>query len=237
MFSNEMYKKNQLAFKVRGRYALFTDPVTKIGGEKASYHVPTYEALVGVASSIYWKPTFTWVIDKVRVMKSVRTETKSMKPLCYDGGNTLAAYTYLANVEYQVLAHIEWNLHREDLAQDRVDGKHFSVAKRMIEKGGRRDIFLGARECQAYVEPCDFLEGQGAYDHAEELSYGVMFHGFDYPDTVGSDQLVARFWKPVMLNGIIEFIPPSACVLRKTVRPMKSSPPPSVGLLEEGLFS
>ena len=35
---------------------MFTDPITKIGGEKCSYHIPTYEAVKGILKSIYWKP-------------------------------------------------------------------------------------------------------------------------------------------------------------------------------------
>jgi CRISPR-associated protein Cas5d len=31
-----------------GRYALFTDPLTSIGGEEFSYQVPTYDALKGI---------------------------------------------------------------------------------------------------------------------------------------------------------------------------------------------
>ncbi len=50
--------RNTIEFKLWGRFALFTDPLTKIGGEKCSYHLPTYEALKGVCKSIYWKPTF-----------------------------------------------------------------------------------------------------------------------------------------------------------------------------------
>ena len=53
-----MLERNSIEFKVWGRHALFTDPLTRIGGEKCSYHVPTYEALKGIAKSIYWKPTF-----------------------------------------------------------------------------------------------------------------------------------------------------------------------------------
>ena len=150
--------ENRIEFKVRGDFALFTDPLTKIGGEKCSYHIPTYEALKGIAKSIYWKPTFTWVIDKVRIMHRIRTQSKSIKPLVYNGGNSLSIYTYLAGVEYQIQSHFEWNLFRRDMSQDRIDGKHFEVAKRMIEKGGRQDIFLGTRECQGYVEPCIFGE-------------------------------------------------------------------------------
>ena len=102
-------KENKISFRVWGRSALFTDPITKTGGEKCSYHLPTYEALKGVLKSIYWKPTIQWHIDRVRVMKPIRTQMKSTKPLQWDGGNTLAIYTFLNDVEYQVEAHFEWN--------------------------------------------------------------------------------------------------------------------------------
>jgi CRISPR-associated Cas5-like protein len=35
--------RNSIEFKVSARHALFTDPLTRIGGEKCSYHLPTYE--------------------------------------------------------------------------------------------------------------------------------------------------------------------------------------------------
>lgn len=212
--------KNSIDFKVWGRYALFTDPLTKIGGEKYSYHVPTYEALKGIAKSIYWKPTFIWVIDEVRVMKRIRTQTKGTKPLVFSGGNDLAIYTFLADVDYQVRAHFIWNEHRPQLEKDRIDGKHHSIAKRMLERGGRQDIFLGTRDCQGYVEPCEFGSGAGHNDGAGKLSYGVMFHGFDYPDEIGEDKLQARFWKPTMVDGVIRFCRPEECTMRKFVREM-----------------
>ena len=227
--------RNRVEFKVGGRFALFTDPLTKIGGEKCSYHIPTYEALKGIAKSVYWKPTFTWIIDRVRVMRRVRTQAKSMKPLIYGGGNSLAIYTYLADVEYQIEAHFEWNPHREDMAGDRDERKHWHVAQRMVEKGGRQDIFLGTRECQGYVEPCIFGEGEGEYDGCGELAYGLMFHGFDYPDETGKEELQTRFWKPVMADGIVTFSRPEECTIRKFVRKMKPKLPSSVGLGEKGL--
>jgi CRISPR-associated Cas5-like protein len=72
---------------------MFTDPLTRVGGEKCSYHLPTYEALKGIAKSIYWKPTFIWHIDQARMMKRIRTQIKGVKPLDYGGGNTLAMIT------------------------------------------------------------------------------------------------------------------------------------------------
>jgi len=217
--------RSRIEFKVQARHALFTDPLTRIGGEKCSYHLPTYEALKGIAKSIYWKPTFVWVIDEVRVMKRIRTQTKGTKPLVFSGGNDLAIYTFLADVEYQVRAHFEWNEHRPELSQDRISGKHIAVARRMLERGGRQDIFLGTRDCLGYVEPCVFGSGQGDYDASDEVAYGLMFHGFDYPDETGINEnregeLHARFWRPLMKNGVVHFPRPEDCAIRKFIRPM-----------------
>ena len=214
------FRRSSIEFKVWGRFALFTDPLTKIGGEKCSYHIPTYEALKGVVKSIYWKPTIVWVIDEVRIMKRIRTQTKGTKPQEYSGGNTLAIYTFLSDVEYQVKAHFEWNTHRPELAEDRNEAKHHIVAKRMLERGGRQDIFLGTRDCQSYVEPCKFGTGEGAYDTDGDLAYGLMFHGFDYADETGDNKLHARFWQPTMKNGVIRFTRPEDCQIRKFVREM-----------------
>ena len=234
-----MQYPNAVEFKVWGRYALFTDPLTKIGGEKYSYQIPTYEALKGILSSVYWKPTFVWVIDKVRVMKRIKTQTRSAKPIkYYANSNDLAIYTYLADVEYQVQAHFEWNNNREDLTHDRNENKHFYVARRMIERGGRRDVFLGTRECQGYVEECKFDESAGDYDRYGELdAFGLMFHGFDYPDEAKKDEFWARFWRPKMVDGVIQFPhPEDKSLIRNFVRSMKATPPATVGLLEDGLL-
>jgi len=229
---------NTVEFKVWGRYALFTDPLTRIGGEKFSYQVPTYEALKGILSSVYWKPTIVWFIDKVRVMKPICTQSRSAKPIKYQGGpNDLSIYTYLCDVEYQVQAHFDWNYNRPNLERDRNDHKHYFVAKRMIDRGGRRDVFLGTRECQGYVEACTFGEGKSFYDnYPGGMSFGLMFHGFDYPDEHEPGKFYARFWEPRMEKGVIKFILPKDCAVRKFVRPMKANPPDSVGLLEEGLL-
>lgn len=234
--------RNAIQYRLWGRNALFTDPVTKIGGEKCSYHVPTYEALVGVTSSVYWKPTFNWVIDRVRVLRRIRTQTKGVKLHLYTTSvPDLSIYTYLADVDYQVEAHFEWNLNRPELATDRDENKHHNVAKRMLDLGGRRDIFLGTRECQGYVEPCAFGEGAGHHDDLDELTFGLMFHGFDYPSVTGGMELVSRFWSPTMRKGVITFDRAEACRHRRPVRNMRPRTfTPGVnfsGLKEEGLLS
>ena len=134
-------------------------------------------------------------------------------------------YTYLADVSYQVRAHFIFNENRrEELEQDFNENKHHNIAKRMVEKGGRRDIFLGTRECQGYVESCVFGEGESYYDHYGELEFGLMFHGFDYPDETGQNILAARFWKPKMVNGVVQFLPPEELPeeMKRNIRPMKA---------------
>ena len=222
-----MQHRNIVQFEVTGDYALFSDPIMRVGGEKCSYQVPTYEALKGILSSVYWKPTFIWHIDKVRIMNPIQTMVKGIRPIKYSGGNDLSFYTYLKNCRYQVEAHFEWNRNRPELEKDRNENKHHNIAKRMIERGGRRDIFLGARECQGYVEPCAFGEGIGHYDDVEELSFGLMLHGVTYADEAYSEEtkgkMTARFWRPVMKKGIITFIRPEECDPRlcKTLRSME----------------
>ena len=184
---------NIVEFQVTGDYALFSDPLMRVGGEKNSYPVPTYEALKGILSSVYWKPTIIWYIDAVRVMEPVQTEVKGIRPIKYHGGgNDLSYYTYLKNVRYQVRAHFEWNDNRPELAEDRNENKHHEIAKKMIVKGGRRDIFLGTRECQGYVEPCIFGEEAGAYDGVPEWGMGLMYHGITYPDEAYSEKTAAE---------------------------------------------
>ena len=222
-----MVKENSIEFKVYGRRALFSEPFSRVGGEKFSYQIPTYQALKGITESIYWKPTFSWVIEKVRVMKSIQTESIGIRPINYGGGNTLSYYTYLRDVEYYVKAHFEWNKNRPNLEFDRDENKHFFIAKRMLERGGRRDIYLGTRECQGYVEPCCFGDGKGDYDELEELSFGMMVHGLTYPDDAEredeKEKLTVRFWNPVMKKGVVEFIRPEACITRRSVQSMKKT--------------
>ena len=216
---------NIVEFEVYGDYALFSDPIMRVGGEKCTYQVPTYEALKGILSSVYWKPTIVWIIDEVRVMNPIQTEVKGIRPIKYTGGNDLSFYTYLKNCRYQVMAHFEWNENRPELIGDRNENKHHCIAKRMIEKGGRRDIFLGTRECQGYVVPCKFGEGEGHYDNIQELAFGLMYHGITYADEAFSEEtkncMTARFWYPKMQNGVINFLRPEKCPLYKKLRPME----------------
>ena len=219
-------KRNSIEFKVSGRYAMFTDPIERVGGEKCSYQIPTYEAIKGIVESIYWKPSMIWYVDAVRVMKKIQTESKGVKTLKMNRGSDLSYYTYLRDVEYQVLAHFEFNWNYQNLSGDWNENKHHNIAKRCVAKGGRRDIFLGTRECQGYVEECPFGSGAGDYDDYGQLSFGLQFHGYDYPNETGVETLAKRFWMAQMEDGVIMFPSPKECKdqYRVIVRPMKIKP-------------
>lgn len=213
--------RNSIEFEVYGSYALFTDPLTKLGGEKLSYQVPTYQALKGIVESIYWRPSITFFIDAVRIMNPIRMESKGIRPMEYGGGNTLANYTYLRDVRYQCRAYFEFNPHRPDMAHDWNEHKHHNILKRSLRAGGRRDIFLGSRECQGYVEPCVFGEGESYYDGRDDIYIGTMVHGINYPDETGRNQMEVRLWNPVMKNGIIQYIKPEHCTLVRKISDME----------------
>ena len=224
---------NVVEFEVFGDYGLFSDPIMRPGGEKCTYHIPTYEALKGILSSVYWKPTFIWYIDEVRIMNRIQTEVKGIRSVKFkDNKADLSYYTYLKKCRYQVRAHFEWNDNRPELAKDRNENKHHEIAKRMIAKGGRRDIFLGTRECQAYVIPCVYGEEKGAYDldtnEIQNISFGTMYHGITYPDESYSEdtknKMTVRFWNPVMTNGVIKFLRPEECPYQKPIKEMDIKP-------------
>ncbi|SES27285.1 CRISPR-associated protein Cas5d [Gracilibacillus ureilyticus] len=214
--------RNGIEFELTGKYALFTDPLTKIGGEKSTYQIPTYQSLKGIVESIYWKPSIIIYVDELRIINPIQMESKGIRPIEYSGGNTLAYYTYLKDVRYRVKAHFEFNPYRPELAADHNEHKHHNIMMRALKAGGRRDIYLGTRECQGYVEPCDFHGGNGFYDEIDELRFEPMVHGFNYPDETGKDELEVRLWRPVMNNGVIQFPKPNEIEQVRTIKQMKT---------------
>lgn len=201
------YQSPPLYYRVEGMYALFTDPATKGGGEKFTYSTPTQQALIGITDSIYYKPTIRNIVDEVRINNEIQTDTKGVRNLVKAGkGADLNYVTYLSEVSYDVKFHFEWNENRKDLVRDRNPGKHFSIAKRSIDRGGRRDIFLGSRECLGYVTPLteEEYESAASYYDNSKMSLGIMFQCFEYP--VETNQpLMAHFSNLQIVDGIIRF--------------------------------
>ena len=225
----ERFKSKPFYYRLYGDYALFTDPVTKGGGEKYTYQIPTYQALKGITEQIYWKPTLVYFIDSVKVVKKIQTETKGIRTPLKNGENDLNYYTYLRDVEYLVQFHFEWNKNRPELREDWNEIKHEQILLRSIGKGGRRDLFLGTRECVGYVERIkeEQFRVASTYYEGKKISFGIMFHSFSYPDEAvhnNESGLISNFTDIKMDNGKIDFIRPEECQIHHSLRSYSFKP-------------
>lgn len=201
-------------FSIKGNYGLFTDPLTMNSGQKFSYQIPTYAALVGIAEKIYWKPTFNWVIDCIRVMNPIQMETIGTVPRKFRASGVCpSAYTYLTDCWYLVKAHFEWNMNKPEYANDRNEYKHESIMERSLKKGGRFNAFIGTSECMAMIEPIteqDFNgKMKGYYDTAGDLYFGNMYYSISYPygiHVTRTDGITVNYWhNAYMHDGMIEY--------------------------------
>ena len=217
------FQSKPFYYRLSGDYALFTDPATKGGGEKFTYQIPTYQALKGITEGAYWKPTIEIFIDEVKVVNQIRTETMGMRPIVTtgSGGNDLSYYTYLKDVEYLVKFHFEWNLNRPELAKDRQEIKHQQIILRALDRGGRRDVFIGTRECIGAIErlTSDEYESANSYYQGQNLNFGLMFHSFTYPDEAYNERtrekLTSNFTAIQMENGVIKFERPEDTLIHQ----------------------
>ncbi len=207
---------NTIELEIRGDHAMFTDPDKKEAGVLCSLPLPTCEALKGILCSVYWKPTFIWVPDELRIMNRIAYEKYPVK-IRHDGRVVLTEKLRLSDVRYQLRAHFVWNKSRPELAADRDENKHFRIALRSLSKGGRRYVYLGTADCAAYVRPSQFGSGGGFYD-GRGKDFGEIYHGIAYPDenqlvraARGSGEVLRRSFHCVMTNGIIHFPPPEEC--------------------------
>lgn len=220
----EKFQSDPFYYRLFGDYALFTDPVTKGGGEKFTYQIPTHQALKGITEQIYWKPTIQYYIDSIKVMRPIKTETKGILAPLKKGGQDLNYYTYLKDVEYLIKLHFEWNKVRPELEYDRNEKKHEQIFLRCLKRGGRRDIFLGTRECIGYVEQINKSEFEDAITPFKErqISFGIMFHSFVYPDEAydkdTADNLTSNFTNISMNNGRIDYVRPEECSIQQKLR-------------------
>lgn len=212
------FKSKPFYMRVFGEYALFSTPESKGGGEKMSYQIPTRESLKGIADAVYFKPVFKNCIDEVKIINPITTQTMGFRALLKTGNADLNYYTYLKDVEYLVKFHFEWNSDRDDLKNDRNEMKHQEIMKRSLQKGGRRSIFLGTRECVGYVEKLtedEYKKATGFYK-GQNLSFGIMFHSFIYPAKPGG-KLISCFAEIKMEDGVIKFNKSEECRIKNTL--------------------
>ena len=192
--------------KISSDYALWTDPVSKGGGERISYPVPTAQALKGIADACYFKPPLVNVVDSVKVVNPIMYKKFGYRALYGNMSAGLNNVTALSQIEYLIKFHFEWNYDRTDLVHDRNMKKHESIMERSLKKGGRRDVFLGVREFIGdveYIDEYQFTTCKTAYD-GSSIDFGYMFHHFDYPND-NQKKFKSIFAKVKMESGVIDF--------------------------------
>lgn len=212
-----------VVFSVRAERALFTRPDLRV--ERFTYPVPTFGALSGVLRSIYAKPSFYWVPRRVLIMKPIRyqnilinevkTTAITKRPFVAPERRMQKMQTYLYDVHYIVEAHFEWSGKFPD---DEDLTKHMCIFERSLETGGRRDVFLGMRECTAIAEPLnkailakparerfdDFVKVWRKKHQGFSLNVGYMFHGWEWG--TGKDETdTPTFFDAKVCGGILEY--------------------------------
>ena len=165
---------------IEGELACFTRPEFKM--ERVSYGVPTPGALEGLLKSVYWKPAFCYVIDKILILNPInyaivrRNEIKDKTlyravksqmaekggdPCIYaDESRTQRSSVLLKDVRYGVEFHLERTGIREE-KEEKNCGKHCSILRRRLQKGQYfRTPCLGCSEFPVRkIELVDSWEG------------------------------------------------------------------------------
>ena len=190
---------------IEGDYALFTRPEMKV--ERVSYDVPTVSAMEGLIKSVYWKPAFRIVIDRLIVFNPIRfinirrNEVKSKIPLSsvraqMQGSTDKSPVLYtseersqrasqiLRDVKYGVEFHFELTGIRSD-HEDESEEKHYNIMLRRLKKGQYfRQPCLGCREFAVrkleLVEKFDY--SQIAPELKGDIDLGFMLYGMRFED-------------------------------------------------------
>lgn len=211
-------------YECYGSKALYTIYWSRIGGEKLSYLVPTCGAIKGMTENMYWKPTMVYYPDRIRIMNEMDMMTVPKLLSKVDSSERdRAFYALLRNVRYQIEGHAEWNLRYKQFERDRIYEKHQDMIDRHLNHCSVKRVYFGESSCLVddyYL--CKFGEGKGFYDNSGEIDLGMMFHSFVYANeaVLPEDEgyLTAKFWHPVMKDGVIEFIRPEECPVSRRLR-------------------
>ncbi len=203
--------------RVWGDYACFTRPEMKV--ERVSYDVITPSAARGILEAIHWKPAIRWVIDRIHVLKpikfssirrnevgskiSARTASTAMNAgslqglaLLVDDDRQQRASTVLRDVDYVIEAHFELT----SKAGSDTDGKHLDIFNRRAASGQCfHNPCLGTREFTASFATID-----GAIPAADPAQNGVRDLGYMLYDIDFDNDRLPMFYRPTMLDGIID---------------------------------
>ena len=202
--------------KVWGDYACFTRPEMKV--ERVSYDVITPSAARGILEAIYWKPSITWIIDRIHVLNPIRFDNirrneldrklavGTIKKAMADGTSPVEIFIedirqqraaiVLRDVAYVIEAHFQFSSEEDNNAT-----KHQEIFIRRARKGQCfQRPYLGCREFPAHFE---LVEGDITISNFTGYrDMGWMLHDIDF-----CNNLEAKFFRAEMIDGIIT-VPP-----------------------------
>ena len=204
-----------LSVRVWGDWACFTRPEMKV--ERVSYPVMTPSAARGVLEAIFWKPQFTWRVERIEVLKPIRYQSilrnevtsraseRTARQWARQGGgyavtmdrtqrHTLA----LRDVGYVIHAQVDV---KSDAGDD--PAKFRDQFRRRVAKGRCfARPYLGCREFAADFAAPD--GGERPIDRTEDL--GPMLFDLEYA-TDGSGRGAPRFFDARLECGVLH-VPP-----------------------------
>jgi CRISPR-associated protein Cas5d len=173
-----------------GPFACYTRP--DIRAERLSYEVPTPPAMAGMMDAIWWRPGFTWIVERIGVLKPIRMINLTRNEIDrvphtgvdMERHGTQRRTRLLTDVAYLLFAHLEGTV----LGAEMQKGE--AMVGRYLKKGKRfQTPFLGCREFVARVQlaedplpqpiPVSMPLGKMPHHYTWEGSRITAVHTFD----------------------------------------------------------
>jgi CRISPR-associated protein Cas5d len=209
-----------LSMRVRGPWAVFTNPALKV--ERISEPVMTPTAAVGLLSAVLWKPAIDWRIERIKVLAPIaytsirRNEVTSKAPTpsvtvmrgeapyphyFADDDRAQRNTIALRDVDYLIEAHFV--ITRFAGAEDNI-AKFVDMFRRRVGKGQHFHApYLGTRECAADVLPPD--DAPSPIPDSREL--GRIVWWIEYGP---AGRARAHYFSARLVNGVVDVPPISA---------------------------
>ncbi|WP_241483248.1 type I-C CRISPR-associated protein Cas5c [Nocardiopsis halophila] len=197
-----------LAVEVEGPFACFTRPELKT--ERFSYPVMTPSAAKGVLEAIFWKPEFSYRIERIEVLKPIRwvsvrrnevdqtTSADWVRKAMDDPAERFDVEAHRDQRHMKALRDVAYRIHAHIRLRDHTDAhpaKYRDQFRRRLERGACfSQPFLGTREFSAsFYKPTD----RAPIPESEDL--GVMLHSIDY----SAKREAYRWFHAAMAEGVL----------------------------------
>ena len=197
-----------------GPRAVFTSP--HLMTERMSEPVPTPSAAQRILGSIYWKPQFEWIVDRIYVLNPIRyhqmvcREVKEANRATVNGDadRTLISTTFLVDVDYVFEARIACNPapHLNDRNShgspgNRAHAYRGEAIKRMSRGSQYRQPFFGKSGMHAFWELLP--EGTEIQPIEHSCALGHILYDMK-PIDIRRDQFEPIFFDAHLDNGVME---------------------------------